>query len=37
VNAMIAGDLLQVLDVVQKGIDSPEHRRFVKKLGAKKQ
>jgi Uma2 family endonuclease len=31
-DAMIAGDLLKVLAAVQKGIDSPEHKRFVKKL-----
>jgi Uma2 family endonuclease len=35
-DAMIAGSLLKVLEVVQKGLAAPEHRRFVKKLQAKK-
>lgn len=34
--AIIAGDMIKVLDVVQKGIASPEHRRFVEKLQARK-
>lgn len=34
--AMIAGDKLKLLDTLQKGIASPEHRRFVAKLRAKK-
>jgi hypothetical protein len=34
--AMIAGELLKVLEVLQKGIESPEHRRFVAKLRSKK-
>ena len=34
--AMIAGNLAKVLDVVQQGIASPEHRRFVEKLRARK-
>lgn len=34
--AMIAGDLAKVIKVVQQGIASPEHRRFVAKLRAKK-
>ena len=34
--AMIAGDLIKVLEVVQQGIASPEHQRFVKKLQARK-
>lgn len=33
--AMIDGDLLKVLEVVQQGIASPEHQRFVKKLQAR--
>jgi Uma2 family endonuclease len=35
-DAMIAGDMLKVLAVVQEGINSPEHERFVKKLKKKK-
>jgi hypothetical protein len=35
-DAMIAGDLIKVLEVVQQGIASPEHQRFVKKLQARK-
>ncbi len=34
--ALIAGDMLKVLDIVQQGIASPEHRRFVEKLRARK-
>jgi len=34
--AMIKGDLIQVLEIVQKGVASPEHRRFVEKLRANK-
>jgi Uma2 family endonuclease len=34
--AMIVGDLIKVLDVVQQGIASPEHQRFVKKLQTRK-
>ena len=30
--ALIADDLIRMLDVVQQGIASPEHQRFVKKL-----
>jgi Uma2 family endonuclease len=35
-DSMIAGDLPSVLDVLQYGIASAEHERFVKKLQAKK-
>jgi hypothetical protein len=35
-DAMIAGDAAKVIQVVQQGIASPEHRRFVEKLRAKK-
>jgi Uma2 family endonuclease len=35
-NAMTAGDLIKVLGVVQKGVASAEHRRFVEKLRSKK-
>jgi hypothetical protein len=35
-DAMIAGDMAKVIEVVQKGISSPEHRRFVEKLRSKK-
>ena len=35
-DSMIAGDLAKVIEVVQKGIDSPEHKRFVAKLKSKK-
>lgn len=34
--AMIADDLATVLEVVQQGIASPEHRRFVEKLRSRK-
>jgi hypothetical protein len=34
--AMIAGDRVKVLEVVQRGIASPEHRRFVAKLRSRK-
>ena len=34
--AMIAGDLAKVIETVQQGIASPEHRRFVAKLRGKK-
>lgn len=34
--AIVAGDMIRVLDVVQKGIASLEHRRFVEKLRARK-
>jgi hypothetical protein len=34
--AMIAHDLAKVLEVVQRGIASPEHKRFVAKLQARK-
>jgi hypothetical protein len=36
VKAMIAGDLANVIETVQQGIASQEHRRFVAKLQAKK-
>jgi Uma2 family endonuclease len=34
--AIIKGDMIKVLDIVKQGIASPEHRRFVEKLRAKK-
>ena len=34
--ALIAGDLIRVLEIVQQGIASPEHQRFVARLQAKK-
>jgi hypothetical protein len=34
--ALIAGDMVKVLEIVQKGIATPEHERFVKKLQARK-
>jgi hypothetical protein len=34
--ALVAGNLARVLEVVQQGIASPEHARFVDKLKAKK-
>jgi hypothetical protein len=34
--ALIEGDLIKVLDVIQKGVASPEHQRFVADLAAKK-
>lgn len=34
--ALLAGDLATVLAVLQRGIDSPEHAAFVKKLAKKK-
>ena len=34
--AMIAGDLAKVLQIVQQGVASPEHKRFVDKLRARK-
>jgi hypothetical protein len=34
--AMVADNMIKVLEVVQKGIASPEHQRFVKKLQARK-
>lgn len=34
--AIIAGDMVRMLEVIQQGIASPEHRRFVEKLRAKK-
>jgi hypothetical protein len=34
--AMIAGDLAKVLQIAQLGVASPEHRRFVEKLRARK-
>lgn len=34
--AMITGDLAKVLEVVQQGVASPEHRRFVAKLRSRK-
>jgi Putative restriction endonuclease len=34
--AMIGGDLAKVLDVVQRGVASPEHKRFVKTLRSRK-
>lgn len=34
--AMLAGDAAQVLAVLQKGLQSPEHAAFVKKLAKKK-
>src|ERR1017187_989602 len=34
--AMIGGDMIKVLEVVQQGIASPEHRRFAAKLRSKK-
>ena len=36
VAAMISGNLAKVIEVVQKGISSPDHKRFVAKLKAKK-
>ena len=36
VKAMIAGELAKVIETVQKGIASPEHGRFVKRLQRKK-
>jgi Uma2 family endonuclease len=35
--ALLAGDLAQVLDVLQQGIQSQEHQRFVTELAARKQ
>jgi len=34
--AMIAGDLAKVIEIVQQGVASPEHLRFVEKLRARK-
>ena len=34
--AMLAGDAAKVLAVLQQGLDSPEHARFVKKLAKRK-
>jgi hypothetical protein len=34
--ALIEGDLIKVIEVVQQGIASPEHQRFVKKLQSRK-
>ncbi len=34
--ALIAGDMIKVLETVQQGIASPEHRRFVAKMRANK-
>ena len=36
VNAILEDNMARVLEVVQQGIASPEHQRFVKKLQAKK-
>ena len=35
-DAMIADNMIKVLEVVQKGVASPEHRRFVEKLRSQK-
>jgi hypothetical protein len=35
-NAMVAGNLAKVIDVVQQGVASPEHQRFVEKLRSRK-
>ena len=34
--ALVAGDLIRVLEIVQKGVASPEHQRFVEKLRSRK-
>jgi hypothetical protein len=35
--ALFAGDLAQVLAQLEQGLQSPEHRRFVTELAARKQ
>lgn len=36
-NAIIRGDMLKVLDILQKGLGTPDHRRFVETLSKWKQ